>query len=88
MVGVQKIIACVKGDEEEPDSITVPSEKVFNILFRGIVRSRMRKQSRMKSSKILIPIKRCFMNKYNRSETEGLLFVLKSHFFMQLILSF
>jgi len=85
---VQRIIACVKGEEDEPDEITVPSEKVFNVLFRETVRSRMRKQSRMKSSMILIPIKRCFMKKYNRSETEGLLFVLKSYFFMQLILSF
>jgi len=66
---VQKIIACLKGDEE-PDEITVPSEKVLKRLFRARVRRIMRRRNQMKSSMILIPTKRFFMKKYNRSELE------------------
>lgn len=28
-VGVAKIVACLRGEEEEPDEVTIPSEKVL-----------------------------------------------------------
>lgn len=83
-----KIIACVKGDDDEPDEVTIPSEKVMKELFREIVRSKMRKQNRMKNLMTSIPIKRFFTRKSNRSEFKGNLCCFKELLFIQLILSF